>query len=251
MTLIIGIKCENSIVLAADGAATLATSAGILTIRQSIKKLEIISGKAILGVSGQVGTGQLYREELQNMINAKKVTSKPIGQAMSTIRDNFRNQVEGNLKLADSLGIKETVYCNAVIAMPVSGKPRLIQFDHLCQPEEATDQLPFISIGSGQGLADPFLAFLRRVFWPTGLPSLAQGSLAAVWTLQHCIEIAPAYVRDPIQVAVLEKSGDSFKARELNDDELDEHSEAATNAEIYLSKIPGTGTPTPDIPQPM
>ena len=51
MTLIIGIKCKDGIVLGADGAATLGAM-GQRTILQPMKKLEIISSAMVLGVSG-------------------------------------------------------------------------------------------------------------------------------------------------------------------------------------------------------
>jgi hypothetical protein len=47
--------------------------------------------------------------------------------------------------------------------------------------------MPFISLGSGKLSADPFLGFLRKVYWPTKLPTIQEGALAACWTIQHAI----------------------------------------------------------------
>jgi len=251
MTLITGILCDNSIVMAADSAATFATTTGSPTIKQSVKKLEIVDNQIIMGVSGQVGTAQLFQDDLQNLVSSRKIINKPIAQTMSTIGDHFRNHVEKSLKLAASLGDARGAYCSTLVAMPISNKPTLIEFDQLCQPERKTDQIPFVSIGSGQYLADPFLALLRRVFWPKERPSFAQGLFATVWTLEHCTTVSPAFVAAPIQIAVLEKSGDTYKARELSDEELEEHKEACSDAEDYLSEYgKPKAEPIPQVPKP-
>ena len=35
-----------------------------------------------------------------------------------------------------------------------------------------TKDMPFISLGSGKMSADPFLGFLRKVYWPSNLPTI-------------------------------------------------------------------------------
>ena len=61
MTLIIGIQCEDGIVLGADGAATLATSLGAGTVRQSVKKLTKIGQCIAIGTSGPVWSGSAFQ----------------------------------------------------------------------------------------------------------------------------------------------------------------------------------------------
>ena len=63
MTLIVGILCSDGVVVAADGAATLG-SLGNSTVRQEVKKLDVISGKIIVGVSGPVGLGQKLKDKI-------------------------------------------------------------------------------------------------------------------------------------------------------------------------------------------
>ena len=95
----------------------------------------------------------------------------------------------------------------------------------------ATPDLPFSAIGSGQFIADPFLAFLRRMFWNDRPPSLGDGIFATAWTLQHAIESAPSGIAEPIQIMVIDKSG---QARELAHAQLKEHTESRTHAEDSL-----------------
>ena len=68
MTLIVGFKCSDGIVMGADGAATFG-NLGQGIIRQPIKKLEIIGNYTILGISGKVGLGQMFKAELENSSN--------------------------------------------------------------------------------------------------------------------------------------------------------------------------------------
>jgi len=49
--------------------------------------------------------------------------------------------------------------------------------------------MPFITMGSGKASADPFLGFLRKVFWPVAPPTIQEGALAAYWTIQHAIDM--------------------------------------------------------------
>lgn len=131
----------------------------------------------------------------------------------------------------------------------------LFQFDQQGAPEEATEDLPFISIGSAQATADPFLAFIRKVFWPASLPTLEMGIFSTLWTLQHAIETNPGGVADPTQIMVLEKDSKDFEAREMEDAELEEHFEAISAAESTLrdfrtlsagsSATPSTFPPAP------
>ena len=74
---------------------------------------------------------------------------------------------------------------HSAVALPVKDNPCLLQFTPQGDADEATEQQPFVSAGSGQPVADPFLSFIRRIFWPTGMPNLNDGVLAALWALTH------------------------------------------------------------------
>jgi ATP-dependent protease HslVU (ClpYQ) peptidase subunit len=72
MTLIVGIKCRNGIVMGADGAATLG-ALGQQTIRQETEKLDILENRIIVGVSGPVGLGQRIRAEIHTLWTDSRV----------------------------------------------------------------------------------------------------------------------------------------------------------------------------------
>ena len=126
-----------------------------------------------------------------------------------------------------------------LVALPIERQIILADFTETCAPELASDGIPFIAIGSGQPLADPFLAFARRVLWPAnGSPSLAEGRLTAVWALRHAIETNTGGVAPPIQIVQLTKDDGECTARELPEAEVQQQEEACRDLEQYISKWP-------------
>lgn len=148
----------------------------------------------------------------------------------------------------------ESIASQTLIALGVQGQPELIQFDYQCQPESTTNELPFVSIGSGQPIADPFLGWIRSVFWQTRLPTLAEGRFAVYWTLAHAIRLAPGGIGYPIQIAALENKQGNLIARELSLDELNEHAVAISEYEAAIRELfgqqPGIAQPPPPPPPP-
>ena len=95
-----------------------------------------------------------------------------------------------------------------------------------------------MAIGSGQHIADPFLAFLRRIFWPNRLPTTSEGKASAVWTLYHAIQTNPGGIGFPMQVVTLSMQGGKPKAAELSREEIDtEHIQGIEDAEKKMSAI--------------
>lgn len=239
MTLIIGLKCQEGVVVGSDGAATLG-GLGNKTITQPTKKLAILQNKIIIGVSGPVGLGQRITGEIDNLWKTDSLSGKKPFQAMTLISKKIREhlipEIEVATKTRPLLGnlSLESVITQTLVALPLNRTPLLFQFDHQGSPEEATDDLPFVSIGIGQTIADPFLGFIRRLFWPKSCPNINQGIFAALWTLQHAISISPGGITEPIFITTLKKEGSDWVANECEDLELKEHHEAISEAENSL-----------------
>jgi len=248
VTLIVGIKCSDGIVVAADGAATLGVM-GQTTARQTTKKLNILSGSVVLGVSGPVGLAQRFEGEIEALWENKKLSGSGMPsmkphEAMVIIRDVLWKHVEPELKAAQTAvnlvghaAAAQSAICSAVVALPITKMPCLFQFNQQCSPEEATAKLPFLAIGSGQTIADPFLAFIRRIFWPDHNPTIGDGVFAALWTVKHAIQTAPGGIGDPIQIIIIERHDENWRARELVMEELQEHEEAIKYAEGSLARF--------------
>ena len=144
MTLVVGIKCSDGIVLGADGAATFG-ALGRTTIRQPTKKLCILKNAAVIGVSGPVGLGQFYTGEMLQLLDDKEFDRGTPQQAMGKIQRAFLKHFEQACKgaqMAQSLigsHATQDVLSATIVALPVAGTLRMFQFDYQCAPEEATD----------------------------------------------------------------------------------------------------------------
>ena len=247
MTLIVGIKCSDGIVMGADGEATLGNAVGLHTVVQPTTKLHILQGNIVMGVSGPVSLGQLYRDRVESLWKGNKLglkiklpaVQRLLQEAIQKDAEVAVAQARAWVPLIGNGPASESVLTSLLIAVPVEGnvgRPELIQCNHAGVPEAATDDLPYVSIGSGQPLADPFLAFLRHIFWFHHLPTVSDGVFATVWTLTHAIRVNPGGVADPIQVIVL-SGGKGSAAKELSQEDMREHHENVAHAEGCLKSF--------------
>jgi 20S proteasome alpha/beta subunit len=243
MTLIIGIISEEGVVVASDGAATFG-SMGNTTITQRTKKLQIIDDKIIVGVSGPVGLGQRMTDEIDKMWDVNALSGKDPIESMVLISNNLRKHIIPEIQVAretqPAIGnmALQSALSSTLVALPIQHNISLFQFDHQGAPEAATSTLPFVSIGSGQASADPFLGFIRRVFWKDGAcPSLNDAVFAAIWTLKQCIDTSTGGVSYPIQVATLTKNSRGETATFYEDADLDEHKQAIDEFEKKLGEL--------------
>jgi 20S proteasome alpha/beta subunit len=258
MTLIVGVKCQNGVVMGADGAATLG-ALGQRTARQATKKLEII-GEVIIGVSGAVGLQQRFADEVRQLWDGRAFVAKAGGAsltgpaAMVKVSESLRKHMMLEFQAAAvAVPVVGHAICqmsalsHTMLALPIGNTAHLFQFDQQGSPEEASENLPFVAIGSGQALADPFLAFLRRVLWKDASLNLNQGIFASIWTLAHAINTNPGGISDPIQIAILERRDGGWHSRFLGDEEREEHYRGIGGLEDYLAKYFAT-PPTEPLP---
>jgi len=90
-------------------------------------------------------------------------------------------------------------------------------------------------MGSGQSLADPYLALMRRSAWQEGQPNIEDATFAAYWVMQQAIAAAPGFIAEPIDIAVVRRwNGKEFEAKMLNENELSEHKNRALEANQQL-----------------
>jgi len=195
----------------------------------------MIDQTIIFGSSGHVGLAQQLKWVVKRLWDEKSFVKKadmdygtPEG-AMNLLRTKLWEVTAPEFGAAQIaapvIGVQaasQTACNDTIIALPLAQKPYLLTFNQQCSPEMATPDVPFVSVGSGQPIADPFLAFLRSMFWSDHLPSLGEGVFAAVWTLDQTIESAPGFVAHPIQIMVMEKTKQGYTVRELDKDELQE-----------------------------
>ena len=240
MTLIVGILCSDGVVMASDSAATYSTGF-IQTIgQQEVTKVRKLADAVLFSSTGAIGISQILAEAVEKLWRDKKFTTSP-ADAMQKISEEVRKgvgnvlqtasqasaglqsvaQVPGILQLTAALvpiigqqAAGMTALAKIMVALPVKKKPSLFQFDYSGAPEEATSQLPFVALGVGQPIADPFLAFLKRILWKDRQPTVAGGRFAAAWTVKHVSETIPGGVGGNLQMAsLLMKSGEPLWLR--------------------------------------
>jgi len=255
MTLIIGIKCSDGLVLGADSAATMATATGLETIVQPMPKLEVVKDKVIVGVSGPVGLGQLYTDRVDKVCD--DIGNRYVPEVCRKLRKEFIQDAQIAFQMAalavNVLGpqARASVISSMLVALAAKNNElQLIEFDSQCNPEIISLDIAFSSIGIGKSIADPFLAFVKHLFWKDHLPSMSDGNFAVVWTLKHACRIAPSGIREPIQMAVLVIEGTQPKARKLSRAEILEHEENIDEVEDYFRKYQEEQRPSTKEPEP-
>ena len=239
MTLIVGIKCKDGVVVAADSAATMSDGVVNTLGQQAVTKVQPLGQGGVFAATGSVGMAQTLRDKLGKWCDANLTKLAGGLEAMAGLSEQVRQVVVPQLQASaasvplvgrDAAG--STAICKNLVAVVVRKQAHLFQFDHAGAPEMATTELPFITLGSGQPIADPFIAFLRRVLWAGREPTVADGRLAAAWTVYHVCKTNPGGVGPPMQMATLRAGDDGKPLLEFSGDE--EHLEAVTDAEKAL-----------------
>jgi 20S proteasome alpha/beta subunit len=227
MTVLIGLLCEDGIVIGADSSATLGTSLNIPTIEQKCKKIHVIENRVIVAGTGSIGLCQRFTHIVGEYWKAGGF-EKPyqeVGRDLSAQGiQNFR-----------SSGAPQGQF-GALAAYSTERKLYLCEFAVSdFQPEFKDNALWYTSMGSGQLITDPFLGFLREIFWKDKLPSLSEGIFYVVWALWHTIKLNPGGINEPIQTATLSLTKDGYMATLLDENTLGEHVNNVIGINQYIA----------------
>jgi hypothetical protein len=231
MTILVGLLCQDGVVIGTDSSATFAHGA-MPTIEQQTKKISIISDRVIVAGTGAIGLNQRFTAIAQQLSDNKvfggmqQQSAVAIGKQLSA--DGIRDFSETGAKLG-SYG--------ALVAFPCGPKLYLCELAVIdFQPELKDSNVWYVSMGSGQPIVDPFLGFLRKVFWRDTPPRLNEGKFAVAWALQQAVDLNPGGIKDPICLAVLEYEKGKPAAHLLDDAEIQEHLNSVQAAEEYLAR---------------
>jgi hypothetical protein len=230
LTLLVGVLCKDGVVIAADRQATHGTL-GQRTVGQAVTKIRTIGGTGLFASSGHLGLGQ----QLASIVEQKQpeFMNQPYDRFIAKLQAALRTVVDPALNTARiaatgvygaSVAAGDAI-CGSLLAAPFKDRLHLVEITPQVAVESMSTSLPFICLGSGKGSADPFLGFLKSVFWPDLLPSVSEGALAAFWTVQHAIDMKVDGVGFDVDVFVVAKAGNSYASRQLNTAELAEHTD--------------------------
>lgn len=217
MSLIVGIRCTDCLVLAASGPGNVPSEDGIPPARQRAKKLRVVGGQAILGVSGYDGLAQDMALSLEMCLADLKTRELAEEDLRGNVREALAAPIQRTVAIHRSLkgipglgtAIAEYALSQSMVAIPSAGSFRLYVLDPECSLTEITDELLSVAIGNSRAVAEPFLGFLRKVLWDEGPPSRAQGELAAYWTVRNAIDSNPTALSLPIQLLVMIRRDDA------------------------------------------
>lgn len=244
MTVLVGIRCKDGIVIGSDSSAT-STMGQFPLIEMPTKKIDLINDKIIVAGTGQVGLGQRFKSVVEKAWEQKVFQHDHIevGKQLSqrAIADfAFTQANKGQF--------------GALVAFTCKDKqPHLCEFStNDFQPEfKEISRLWYVAMGSGQALAEPFIAFVRDVFWEKDIPNIQDGIFAAYWTLAHTIQLNAGGINGPISIATLRCVDGSFQAKVFDEEELAEHkdniSAIKNRLRDYRQEIIN-GKPTANIP---
>jgi 20S proteasome alpha/beta subunit len=248
MTAIVGVLCRDGLVIGTDSSMTFGSGMGDRTIEQPAEKLKIYSETIIVAGTGQVGLGQRFGRVVEVAYNERIFvgTNHHIDVGTELCRRTIKD--------FGSTGAQKGQY-GALVGFPLGDKPHLCEFPISdLQPEFKTETMWYCSMGSGQPITDPFLALMREVFWRNSPPTVQDATFAVTWALDHAVQVNPGGINEPVRIAVLEKSGGKFRARLLDDDDLQEHRQNIEQAKERLRTLPDSqkadAPGTPDIPKP-
>jgi 20S proteasome alpha/beta subunit len=249
MTVLVGIRCKDGVVVGADSSATFVDGSQIRTIEQPTeKKISIVGDQIIVAGTGYVGHQQRFDAVVSQLYEKKAFVDKTQIEIAKML------SIEGTNDFASTKSPSHLY--SALVAYPAKNQPVLCELTGggtAFQPEiKEPDGLWFSSMGSGQLIADPFLALFRQVFWKAGPPSIQGGIFTAMWALKHACDVNTGGIKEPIHIAILANEGGKYKARRLSSEELSEHANMVTEATVHFGKFKEIleGKNAPDVPKP-
>lgn len=231
MTAIVGIFCRNGVVVGTDSSATFGLKQ-FHTVEQQTAKISLIEKSIIVASTGAVGFAQRFASIIEAVWktapkdNVFHQTNSVTDVGVNLSRFFIENLAQSHCKPGQF---------GSLVAFPWKNRPYLCEFGQDdFQPELKDERIWYCSMGSTLPITDPFLGFIRDVFWQDGQPELQEGIFAATWTLEHAIDLNPGGVKGPAQIAILENRKGTPNARLLDDQELDQHRQHIEAAKEHL-----------------
>jgi len=132
------------------------------------------------------------------------------------------------------------VTCGSILAAKFNDGVFIIEITRVGAVELYSKDLPFICLGSGKQNADPILAHLWSIFFPSpNIPTISEGALMAYWTVRAAINVASPLIGLGIDVFVLDPKA-TPQTRELADAELKPHDAFIDEAATALRRLADT-----------
>lgn len=216
MTVLVGVRCTDGVVIGADSAATSAAG-NIHLLKLASDKIIIVGDRVIVAGTGQIGLGQRFAQQVKRAHDTK-LFQQPSIEVAKRLSAMARSDFAETHAPMGAYG--------ALVAAPADGSAQLIEFATAdFQPELKNGKIHFVAMGSGQMLAEPFMSFVDRTFWKSQTPDVKTALFGVHWALAHTIKCAPGGVGDPICLAKLTNGKNGWHAELVSDEVLQEQCE--------------------------
>lgn len=200
----------------------------------SNSKIRIFSDQVIVAATGAVGLSQRLDFHVEAAVKGSVFRNLKTLECATNISTRFLTDCQKSF--VGSHPQFGGINFGAVLGALVENKPCLVEYATTdFQPEVKQGKLFFVSMGSGQSLADPFLAFISRVLWNNAIPTVKDAKFGVYWVLDHTIKLAPGGVGGPIKIAVLQSVDGKWKAEELP--EIQEQAEYISELEAHIGSF--------------
>ena len=168
MTVLVGVRCTDGVVIGCDSIATSSMGQFPLIHLPFDGKIKVFPGNVIVARTGSIGYAQRLHEHIEAAIKGAVFTNFAARECTNNISNRFITDLVGSMA---PTGGPNGIGFGALIATHLKDGPLLAEFGtHDFQPEVKTEKLFFVSMGSGQVLADPFLLNQSRA-WAVSMSS--------------------------------------------------------------------------------
>jgi 20S proteasome alpha/beta subunit len=234
LTILVGVRCTDGVVIGADSMVTSSAGASPLVQEPIAEKLQLVGSKAILACTGSVGLAQRVKIIADEMWKKKQFSGAGMKVATTLAGLALQDFGSSHVQKHPQAGIN----FGALMAMVVENEPYLVEFGSTdFQPEMKQDTLFCVSMGSGQLLADPFLAFVKRVLWKDKMPDVERAKIGVYWALSYTCGLAAGGVGGTLKLGVLKRQGIDWSASVLADTQEQAQYIASLESLISLEKL--------------
>jgi 20S proteasome alpha/beta subunit len=249
LTVLVGVRCTDGVVIGCDSIATSSMGQFPLIHLPFDGKIKLFPGNVIVACTGSIGFAQRLHEHIDAAIKGNVFSNFASRDCTNNISKRFITELVNSMA---QMGGPNGIGFGALVAAHLKDGPLLAEFGTSdFQPEIKTEKLFFVSMGSGQMLADPFLAFVSKVLWKSKMPTVDEAKLGVYWVLDHTVKLAPGKVGPPIRVATLRMTDGKWIAAEQDTQEFAQYVEELENHIGKFIRAPvedAAANPPPAVP---
>jgi len=186
MTIVVAIRCDSGVVVAADSMMTTFGSEGPLGHHKG-KKISVLGGNKISAFAGDLGLGARFS------LMAQHTSQDKIDEELDPL--DYATQLSEDLvrKFART-GIPTDCQLAAILAFCHRENVCCCEFNSL-QPQLLDENLFYTSMGSGTLSTDSFLRFLVDTYCKNQMPSIGKARFLANWAVSMQLILLRAVLR--------------------------------------------------------